>query len=153
MVSAIKISPQGIKLIAGFEGFKSFPYKDPGGIWTIGYGTVIPENSESTYSYGITKPEALHILQDHIEGEYAVLESSQLPELLQHQQDAVLSLVYNIGAERFLQSTIYDKICIRSTDLSSWLWYVKDAKGTADPGLVKRRAEELQLFIYGYPTM
>ena len=48
----------------------------------------------------------------------------------------------------FTTSTVYLKIITRSPDLSSWLWWVKDELKHTQPGLVKRRRDELVLFLY-----
>ncbi len=147
----MKISPseQGIKFITNFEGFRAIPYRDSGGLLTVGYGQRISEAQGVKMGAGITKEAAHDLLAAYLERECKVLSALPLANLLQHQQDAVISLVYNIGYRSFLNSTIYQRLTTRAIDLTPWLWFTKDAKGQRLQGLVTRRMAELSLFIYG----
>lgn len=141
------ISPEGLKFIQNFEGFRERPYKDSGGLLTIGYGNRITEEEAVNFKDGITPAEAQNLFDAYITGMTGQLRKCPL-SLLQHQFDAVCSLAYNIGLHEFLNSTIYKMLSVRGVDLSSWLFFVKDAKDHTDDGLIRRRRLELKLFIY-----
>lgn len=144
------LSEAGVKFMTQprFDSFEPMPYLDPGGLWTIGFGTRITDKQMQEFKEGITEEHARQMFQDHTHMLTAQLRSCPLA-LLQHQFDACCSLAYNIGLPAFLGSTVYKQLAVRSIDLSSWLWFVKDAKGKVQSGLVNRRRAELKLFIYG----
>jgi lysozyme len=148
MANTQTISPEGLKFIQNFEAFREKPYKDTGGLLTIGYGQRITEEEAGNYKNGITKEEAQSLFDGYINSMVGRLRTCPLA-LLQHQFDAVGSLAYNIGLGAFLGSTIYKVLSVRGVDLSSWLYFVNDAKGHRDEGLIRRRRLELKLFIYG----
>jgi lysozyme len=145
----ITISQAGLQFITNFEGFRSRPYKDTGGLWTIGYGTQISKEEASAYATGIAVPQALQFVHSSLNSIYPQLAKCPLNGLFQNQWDALLDFIYNIGFEAFQNSTVYKKITTRDGDLSSWLLWCKDAVGQIDEGLLRRRRAELKLFIYG----
>ena len=147
MGNKLTISNKGVDFIANFEGFRDKAYQDSGGLWTIGYGQRIKVDE---YPNGITQDQAKALLFNYLQKECDELADLPFSGLFQYQIDAIVSLVYNIGMNYFVnQTSIYKRLITRSPDLSSWLWLVKDAKGHQQSGLVKRRNVELQLFIYG----
>ena len=148
-VESISLSPQGAQFICSFEAFRSYLYRDSGGILTIGYGSTVRELDAHLYKDGITKEQGVQMMGAYVKRETAALSKMAVAGLMQHQQDAVICLAYNIGPAEFEASTIYKRISARSVDLYPWLWFIKDAKGVAQPGLATRRAKELKLFVYG----
>jgi GH24 family phage-related lysozyme (muramidase) len=142
------LSPEGIKFIQNFEGFRDKPYRDSGGLLTIGYGNRITEEEAINFANGITQAEAQNLFDAYTVGMVTQLRKCPLA-LLPHQFDAICSLAYNIGLHEFLASTIYKQLSVRSVDVMSWLFFCKDAKGHLDDGLARRRRLELKLFIYG----
>lgn len=135
-----------------FDSFRSFPYKDSGGLWTIGYGTRITDAQAKQFVHGITEVQGIEMFQAYIVGLLAKLRKMPLAGLTQNQNDAIISLSYNIGPEAFASSTIYRQIMNRGTDLSSWKLFIKDNHGVVQPGLVRRRDLELKLFIWNVYT-
>ena len=76
------------------EGFRSIPYKDTLGNWTIGYGTKLP----------ITKEEAELLLRHRLENMTAELRTKvpffdDLPETI---QTVLLDMLYNLGINRLM---------------------------------------------------
>lgn len=68
--------------------------------------------------------------------------------LSQEQFDALVSLVFNIGYENFLGSTMHSKLVAldyygAAAEFPKWC----HAGGEVEPGLVKRRAQEQALFM------
>lgn len=146
---AINLSLKGAEFIQNFEGFRTIPYKDSGGLWTVGYGQQINSFQATKWQNGISKEEAEQLFDSFVSGLTRQLSKCPLANLFQYQQDAIISLSYNIGFEEFSKSTIYKHITIRDDDLISWRDYVYDAQKHLDEGLVRRRNLELRLFIYG----
>jgi lysozyme len=146
-ITPIKLSTDGAAFIGNFEGFESLPYKDGGGLLTIGYGHRIP--SADIYPNGITRTEAAALMQSDAAEVVRGLTNLQLDLPLQHHQDAVISLVYNIGMSAFSKSIIYEHLQVKAVDLWAWKLWTKDAKGVVEPGLVRRRNAEMTLFVWG----
>ena len=92
-----KISPKTIAALKRFEGFRAKVYRDPGGLLTIGFGTLI--------QYGISREEAELLLVHRLQK--AILE-------LQRRKPIVISLplsvrrglrrmAYNLGVPRLMK--------------------------------------------------
>jgi lysozyme len=147
----IKVSDKGVAFITQprFDSFVAKPYKDSGGFWTIAFGKLITEADAKKYAAGVTIEQGRIWLKQYLDNECVELSKLRLGELTQAQQDAIVSLAFNIGTNAFTASTICKHIMLRSGDLSSWLWWNKDEKKKEQPGLVRRRELELRLFVYG----
>lgn len=155
MPGTMKISNDGLSLIKSYEGLKLQAYQDSSGVWTIGYG-----HTSGVYpGQVITQQQADRLLLDDIKSaEYAVRKYVKVP-LNQSQYDAVVDLVYNIGSGNFAG---YNKngrmipaspvlIALNAKDYISaadgFLYHVKSG-GVTLPGLVRRRNEEKNMFLY-----
>jgi lysozyme len=150
MVNSINISRDGTKFICdNFELFVSKPYQDPGGLWTVGYGTRITEQLAVKYQGGISQDQAYAMYENYIQVLTKDLQKCPFATFKQYQIDAIYSLSYNIGFNAFQHSTVYHQLMLRQTDLSSWKEWTHDNRGNVDEGLIKRREMELKLFIYG----
>lgn len=69
----------------------------------------------------------------------------------QHQFDALVSLIFNIGQGHYAQSTLRHKLHARdfagaAAEFDRWVMGTVDGKKSPLPGLVKRRAAERALF-------
>ncbi len=145
---------KAIDIIKEFEGCELTAYKDTGGVWTIGYGSIDDVHEGLT----ITQQEAEERLQKHF-GKMAadVRKLIIFPDLLdENKMCAILSLVYNIGVEAFRKSTLRRKLNKCSPLIpSSWQWidisneFLKwdydDGEQVA--GLTRRRKLEKDLFL------
>lgn len=151
----MKLSTDGLTFIQNMEAWRSKPYQDEGGIWTVGYGHVIPIKILANYmKRALTKVEGAQLLASDV-GTAETLVAKLLPNmsLTQTQYDALVSLVFNIGGYAFSTSTM--RRLLQSGHLSDaakefdrWV-YVKRVKST---GLVKRRRTERLLFETGQYT-
>jgi GH24 family phage-related lysozyme (muramidase)/nucleoid-associated protein YgaU/uncharacterized protein YbjQ (UPF0145 family) len=143
--TAGQISSQGLELIKSFEGLRLNAYQDPGGVWTIGYGHT---GSDVSPSDVLTKAGAETLLkQDLAKFENAVRESVSVP-LNSNQFSALVSFTYNMGAGGLARSTLLERLNQKdyqgaANEFSKWVF----AKGQKLPGLVRRRAEEKELFL------
>ena len=149
------LSREGARFIAQFEGFSGALYDDPAGHCTIGYGHLVhhgPRNGTEPAEFrrGITKQRALELLAiDGGKAAEAVSQSVGVP-LAQHQLDALVSFVFNVGAGAFRESTLLRELNAGRYDavpeqLKRWV----KTDGRTLPGLVRRREAEGALFADG----
>lgn len=137
-------SAVGILLIAVSEGFSDSAHQPlPGDKWTIGFGHTGGVEPGTT----ISVQEALGLLHnDTYAAEQAVSRLTRW-DLEQHQFDALVSLVYNIGARAFETSTLLK--CVNAYDEAGvereWMRWVY-FKGKRVQGLENRRARELAVW-------
>lgn len=142
----MRISPNGVAFIKGFEGFSSAPYDDGTGVWTIGYGHIEGVTPRSPH---ITEPQAARLLQRDLDRNYAPAVNQLGLPLNQNQFDALVSVVYNLGVGiigpqhdmgRLLRARQYRQAA------DSFLEY-DHAGGVVMEGLRRRRAAERALFL------
>lgn len=145
------VSSNGLDLIKHFEGLYLTAYKDPVGIWTIGYGHTGIKHNDGTVKSGrkITLQEANDLLAFDLNTKYlpAVLKLVKV-NINQNQLDALVSFNFNTGA--LGSSTLLKKL--NQSDYSGaaeeFLKWV-NAGGKKLAGLVRRRNAERELFIGG----
>lgn len=138
----MKISNEGLDLIAKYEGCVLTAYKCPAGVWTIGYGhtgtDVIPGKK-------ITKITALSLLQQDVERFENYINRKVKRQLKQNEFDALVSFCYNVGYR--LNGDLLKYIEDGNTDgVVTKLNLYNKAKGKVLNGLVKRRKEESELY-------
>ena len=141
----MRTSVAGRRLIQDFEGFHSTRYLCPAGLPTIGHGHVLRKNEVFTR---ITLRDGEALLVRDLEAVEGALESLVTAPLTQNQFDALASLIYNIGSGNFARSTLLKRLnegryAEAAEQFGRW---VKSGDKTL-PGLVKRRAAEMQLFL------
>lgn len=145
----MKISNKGIDLIKSFEKFSAKAYKalKTEKYYTIGYGhygrDVAPSDT-------ITLAEAENLLKYDIQTFEVPINELNI-ELEQHQYDALVSLVYNIGSDAFRKSTLRKKLLAKDfesapMEFSKWVY----SSGNYIQALHDRRMVEKQIFKNGY---
>lgn len=102
----LTISEDGLALIKKFEGFSPMAYVCPAGKLTIGYGHVISDADVIARGARITQGEGERLLMQDVAPAEAAVRKSVTIALKQNQFDALVSLVFNIGAEAFAKSTL-----------------------------------------------
>ena len=131
------------KLIKKYEGLKLKAYKCPAGVWTIGWGTTYYPNGKKVQPGDTcTKQQAEEYLEHYINNKI------KMPDGLNaSQQEAVASLIYNIGQGGFDRSRLKKAIIAKDYQkiIQNWDWVT--ANGVQLKGLAKRRAEELFYFL------
>ena len=147
----MKIDNKGLDLIKKFEGFRSHPYRDSVGIWTVGYGTThyMSGRSVTKDDQDLSKRTASMLLEDEVNKIYAhaVNVYVRVP-LLQSHFDALVSLTYNIGPQAFKRSTLLKKLNegdFEGAALEFPKW--DKAGGRVSEGLLTRRMLEQDLFL------
>ncbi|MHC8408277.1 lysozyme [Pseudomonas sp. TMB3-21] len=142
----MRTSIKGIDLIKSFEGLRLNSYQDSVGVWTIGYGTTRGIGPRMT----ITNDQAEQMLMKDIARFEPEVERLVKVPLNQHQWDALLSFVYNVGAMNLGTSTLLKLLNTRNYAAAAeqfprW----NKAGGKVLNGLVKRRAAERRMFVGG----
>lgn len=142
---------EAIKLVTEFEGFDPKPYKCPAGVWTIGIGfTRWQGKTVTALTKPITRVQAEYALERQLVGFQAELDSVVTAPLTSNQNDALLSLIFNIGASAFRKSTLLKKLNMldyagASNEFLRW----NKAAGKELAGLTRRRKAERDLFLKG----
>lgn len=138
----MQLSYNGVKQLKLREGFRDKAYKDTVGIWTIGYGSTKVRGVPVKEGDTITEAEAEEqFLADTAWAQTCVNQSVQVP-LTQNQFDALVSLVYNIGAAAFMKSTLLKVLNLMCYDLAAdafMMW-------TKQKELIPRRKSEVKQF-------
>lgn len=143
------VSSDGLALIKKFEGLYLTAYKDPVGIWTIGYGYTGIKHNDGTVKKGqrITKQKAEDLLAFDLNTKYgpAVNRLVKVP-LLQREFDALISFHFNTGA--LGESTLLKKLNAgdREGAANEFLRWDK-AGGKVLRGLTRRRKAERAMFL------
>ena len=141
----MKISDAGLQLIKTSEGFRGNVYSDVAGFPTVGYGhKLLPGES---FPEGITEEQATALLETDIQGAQGAVARLVKVALTQGQYDALVDFTYNLGAERLESSTLLKYLNAgRYEDAGEQLLAWDMAGGKPQPGLVKRRQDELALW-------
>ncbi len=138
------ISQAGIDLIKHWEGFRSNAYLCPGNVWTIGYG-----HTKNVYQgMCISKAQAEELLKEDLKHFENAVRKFVTVKLNQAQFDALVSFTFNVGVYAFKKSTLLRLVNQGSfkgaaNQFDRWVY----ANRKKLPGLIKRRAEEKQLFL------
>jgi lysozyme len=145
----MKINVAGLALIKAHEGRRLEAYKDPVGIWTIGYGhTSAAGAPKVSPGMKITEAEAERILRNDLaKFERAVADAVSVP-LNDNQFSALVSFCFNVGPGGFRRSSVLRCVNDRQFDLVPGrlaLW--NKGGGKVLRGLVRRRMEEGELFM------
>ncbi len=137
-----KIGFNGLALIKDFEKCVLVPYKDSGGVWTDGWGNTVDVDP----SCAVTKEQADKRLLKNLEWVEKVINDNLKVELTQNQFDAVCSLVFNIGASAFKDSTLLKKLNKGDKTASEEFVRWNKDNGKVVAGLTRRRLAETELF-------
>lgn len=139
-----------IELIKKWEGFRSKAYRDPVGIWTIGYGTIkYPDGTKVNSDDAISERTASKYLMAHVESDILPYVDRYVKVPLNNNQYcALVSFTYNLGAGALRKSTLLKKINNKdfngaAREFDRWVY----AGGKKLRGLVRRRNDEEALFL------
>lgn len=130
-------------MIAGWEGFRGEAYVCPAGVLTIGYGHTKGVKRGDR----VTRGRALELLREDLSVSERVVNGLEVG-LTQRQFDALVSFVFNVGAEAFRGSTLRRRVVADPTDgrigeeFNRWT----RAGGVRLEGLVRRRQSEADYY-------
>lgn len=142
-----------VDLVARWEGCELVAYPDPatGGVpWTIGYG----HTQGVRPGQKISMEQARSFLRDDLAGAAAkllgVVKAPVLAELTDNQYAALLSFVFNVGANA--SWTIWKRLNARNFDaVPVEIMRFVNAGGRKMQGLVNRRTDEVRLWSLNEP--
>jgi lysozyme len=145
-----KLSPHGADLIAGFEGFRSRPYRDAAGVWTIGFGSTAGVGPDSP---AVSRAGALGRMMREVDSKYGRAVNDLGVPLTQNQFDALVSFAYNVGPGALGPGTAVGRAVraemwgAAALALKQWDKAVVNGRLTRLPGLTRRRAAEAALLL------
>lgn len=145
-----RLNAAALSLVKSFEGFEPKWYRDPVGIWTIGYGhTDAAGSPKYATSKGLVLTEggATEILARDLDQYAAAVERTVKVPLNDNQFGALVSWCYNVGPGAVGKSTLVRKLNAGDyasvpAELAKW----NKAGGKTLKGLVRRRAAEADLW-------
>lgn len=140
-----------VALIREFESCKLKAYKDPVGIWTIGYGTTKGVRPGMV----ITQPIAEALMQQEIH-DVCLPAIKRLVKVACTNNEicAMISFSYNVGIGALGRSTLMRKLNANASDQEVADEFLKwnMAGGKVLSGLVRRRKAERELFLTREPV-
>ena len=139
----MKISEDGLELIKKFEGCETTAYQDSVGVWTIGFGHTKGVEEGQTCSI----EDAESMLADEMDEYEGYINNMVKVDLQQHEFDALVAWVYNLGPTNLGESTMlkvlnggqFDRV---PDEINRWT----RAGGEILEGLVRRRQAESLMF-------
>ncbi len=144
----MRTSSAGRKLIKRHEGLSLKAYKDPVGVWTIGWGHTGPDAREGNE---ITNSRAESLLSADIREAEDDIRRLVKVDLSQGQFDALVSFTFNVGGGALAKSTLLrelnaGKYAAIPGQLRRWVYGTVGGQKVILPGLVKRRSDEAVLW-------
>ena len=139
----MKISEDGLELIKKFEGCETTAYQDSVGVWTIGFGHTKGVEEGQTCSI----EDAESMLANEMDEYEGYINNMVKVDLQQHEFDALVAWVYNLGPTNLGESTMlkvlnggqFDRV---PDEMNRWT----RAGGEILEGLVRRRQAESLMF-------
>lgn len=135
--------------IKSWEKLELEAYDDAEGFATVGYGHLIGRYgvneipSSSEFANDISEERAEALLKTDLSGAEETLKGTVSVHLHQHEYDALVSLIYNMGSPSrapklfsFLNDEKYDDAANEFADITN----------NGLPGLVTRRQDEISIF-------
>lgn len=133
-----------IGIIKHFENLELKAYLCPAGVWTIGWGHTKGVKKGDK----INQRQAVKLLKEDLTSAEMSVEQLVKVDLNQHQFDALVSFVFNLGHGNFAESTLLKKLnkgdyLGAANEFQRWVF----SNGEKLNGLVHRRDDEALLFI------
>jgi len=135
-----------VEMIKEFEGLVLTAYQDGGGIWTIGYGHTAGVHQGMV----ITEEQAETLLADDLNEDLLAIEHYVYAPMSNNEACAFLSFSYNVGWPSFVNSTLLRMFNAGDPKIQvadQFLRWVHDVNDKIEPGLVRRRQAERELFL------
>lgn len=158
------VSKEGLQFIASWERFESDSYKDESGQLRIGYGhTLTPAELNSglinlgsgnsiLWSAGVTKSQALEILEYDLVSRIASINNKVKTYLAQNHFDALVSWSFSVGANYFNNSQLLKLLNLGKFhtipyEMKQANKVEVDGKRVVSNQLKMRREAEVELFV------
>lgn len=141
------ISNNGIDFLKKEEGERLTGYSDTRGISTIGVGhTGLVDGAPVRVGMVITKDKSSELLRSDLQWAERAVNRANV-RLSQNQYDALCSLVFNIGAAAFNNSTLIKKLKANDYQGAADQFLVWKRSGKDADILLPRRKRERSLFL------
>jgi len=144
----MKTGETGLNLIKGYEGLRMSAHYAPSEQWTVGYG----HTGTARHGMSVTESDAERLLRDDVQPIEKLISDTVRAPLNQNEQDALTSLIFNIGEDNWRRSTVLRKLnegdklgAARGFEL--WTRARVNEELVMLDGLVRRRAAEKSLFL------
>ncbi len=157
-IKDLATSQKGLDFIKSWESFRKNAYNDSEGFCTIGYGHLIAKKKcedltlSPEFKNGISESKAAELMQGKIQEFEISLKRDITVPLFQHEFDALMSLVYNVGPN-FLRTGGSGGGPTKIMKNINNGAYADGAKEFSDItnggvlGLVNRRKAEIEIFL------
>ena len=147
------MTDDGIEMLKLFEQFRSRTYLDSAGKPTIAWGHLIKPGESFQEPISPEGGESL-LLADIDIHERAMLSFVKAP-LKEHEQDALASLVFNIGGAAWRKSTIlrYVNSGHETGEIANEFTRWVKSGGVVQRGLVRRRNAEAARYLGAWPKL
>jgi lysozyme len=144
MKTPLTYSREGLHLTEQFEGCRLQAYQDIKGVWTIGYG-----HTRGVYlGQTITQAQAEAFLLEDVQVAVAAVNCLVTVQLTQHEFDALVDFVFNIGETAFATSTLLRRLNVRNFAAAAGEFERWDMCGGQHvAGLLRRRLAEKAEFL------
>jgi len=147
----MQISYVGKNRLKEREGYRDKAYQDSKGVWTIGYGTIKIDGKPVEAGMTCTREQAEQWLYADLAWAQTAVNKLVRVALAQHQFDALVSFVYNIGEANFATSTMLKKLNVldligAGAEFPRWNKITKNGKLVVENGLTNRRLSEREQF-------
>lgn len=154
-VSQLSLSEAGLDFIKRHEDCKPKRYPDSADNPTIGCGHQIWRDEAEDFRHPIDEDIARQLLSMDVEhAENAVHRYAKGVSLSQHEYDALVSFVFNVGGGHFASSSVLKQL--KAGDYSNaaekmleWVKVTKNGEPVFNQGLANRRGAERILFSKG----
>lgn len=156
-----RMSEEGRAFLTMLEGSRRDVYNDPAGLPTIGVGHLLTPSERTSgkiyidgepvyYREGLTHEQVDALLAQDLRKTEAYIATYASAPLAQHERDALISFVFNIGPTAFMRSTLLKRLNADQRgevpeEMRRWVY----ASGKRLRGLEKRREMEGRLFAEG----
>lgn len=149
-----RLGATGLAFIAREEGLRLQPYNDSAGHATVGVGHLIhrgPVTAADRARYrSFTRADAIRLLRKDVASREAAVRQRVRVRLNQHEFDALVSLVFNIGAGAFATSTVLRELNAGNRRKAADAFLMWRRGG---PGLIFRRRRERLVFLQPLPSV
>lgn len=142
-------------LIHAFEkgpngSFAATAYQDSGGVWTIGWGHVLPGPTEETWDQAQADTQAVADAHTAADGVSTAL-GDIVDGLTDGQYAALIDFTFNLGVGAFEGSTLCrlvkeGNMVLAPGEFGKWVYGTVDGQKVVLPGLVRRRAAEVAVW-------
>ena len=145
----MKFSEAGINLLEDLEGKELTVYQDSSDKATIGIGHLIKAGEHFTE---LTEEEVYDLLRKDLQYVEKKLNQWIKPPITQNQYDAMVCLAFNIGAQKFLSSSVLRFFNLGHIEDAAeaflmWNKHTKMGRLVFSQGLMNRRKKEMKLFL------